>query len=640
MEKIINIAELKQRVGVANSNISLLGYYSAGDGGGGEFYWDSTSTETDNGGTVIQVTGVATGRWKRIFTEPIFVKSFGIFPNIDYTNIYNSLNLIYKNIFFDKSTYKIQSWDGAATAIGSYGHKGFQIQSDTFFDGKGATFETITNSTAANVSSFRIKDVQNINLKDFTLIGERNSHIGTTGEGGYGIWCENVNNIVIDNVTSKDFWGDSLYLYNCNNVIVSNSTFKNSRRNNVSIIYGTNITFINCVFDNANGTSPQSGVDIEPDYVGQDSKNINFINCKFTNNVNYGLAVQGVGKSEDVVCSDCTFTGNKMGVVLNQNVKVKLNNCIIENNTQYGTNCINGTIDINNSILNKNDIAVINSLNTYISNSTISNSTQIGILNNNNNLLVNNCIFIDNYQLTTGSGGDIYLANTSIDSTIKGSKFYTNNLLQTHHIQEQSGSTGTSLIKGNEFYGFVKTAMIRCASDNMIIINNLFKGTPTTGAGIICITSLMEITGNTFNEFTGNDAISINVSSTNRNTFKVNNNYFLNVRVAHRYNLSTSNNVFTYNNTYRNVQFGDVNNTGGGNILRNATVLSNNEILIVSCIESGIPTLGSWIVGDIIYNSNISELGTTGSKYIIRGWICTVSGTPGTWLEMRSLTGN
>jgi len=89
MEKINNIAELKQRVGVAKSNISILGYYSAGDGGGGEFYWDSTSTETDNGGTIIQVTGVSIGRWKRIINNEYYdVRAFGATTlNSDNTSI-------------------------------------------------------------------------------------------------------------------------------------------------------------------------------------------------------------------------------------------------------------------------------------------------------------------------------------------------------------------------------------------------------------------------------------------------------------------------------------------------------------------------------------------------------------------------
>lgn len=52
------------------------------------------------------------------------------------------------------------------------------------------------------------------------------------------------------------------------------------------------------------------------------------------------------------------------------------------------------------------------------------------------------------------------------------------------------------------------------------------------------------------------------------------------------------------------------------------------------------PTTGTHQKGDIVRNSNPSELGTTGSKYVIDGWICTVAGTPGTWVQMRCLTGN
>jgi len=52
------------------------------------------------------------------------------------------------------------------------------------------------------------------------------------------------------------------------------------------------------------------------------------------------------------------------------------------------------------------------------------------------------------------------------------------------------------------------------------------------------------------------------------------------------------------------------------------------------------PTTGTWNKGDRILNSAPSELGTSGSKYTIEGWVCTVSGTPGTWVQRRSLTGN
>jgi hypothetical protein len=48
----------------------------------------------------------------------------------------------------------------------------------------------------------------------------------------------------------------------------------------------------------------------------------------------------------------------------------------------------------------------------------------------------------------------------------------------------------------------------------------------------------------------------------------------------------------------------------------------------------------SWQVGDEVWNNNPMEAGGVGSKYIIRGWICIAAGSPGTWREMRTLTGN
>jgi hypothetical protein len=52
------------------------------------------------------------------------------------------------------------------------------------------------------------------------------------------------------------------------------------------------------------------------------------------------------------------------------------------------------------------------------------------------------------------------------------------------------------------------------------------------------------------------------------------------------------------------------------------------------------PTTGTWAAGDFVHNSSKSELGAPGSKYVIQGWDCSVSGTPGTWLSRRTLTGN
>jgi hypothetical protein len=51
------------------------------------------------------------------------------------------------------------------------------------------------------------------------------------------------------------------------------------------------------------------------------------------------------------------------------------------------------------------------------------------------------------------------------------------------------------------------------------------------------------------------------------------------------------------------------------------------------------PTAGTYAIGDIVYNSNPSELGSASSKYILLAWLCT-DDDPLTFKELRCLTGN
>jgi hypothetical protein len=69
-------------------------------------------------------------------------------------------------------------------------------------------------------------------------------------------------------------------------------------------------------------------------------------------------------------------------------------------------------------------------------------------------------------------------------------------------------------------------------------------------------------------------------------------------------------------------------------------LLTEGSLSAVHNAMTAPPTAGTWAKGDFIRNSAPSELGTGGSKYVVAGWICTVSGTPGTWLQCRYLTGN
>ena len=74
-----SIAALRLRSGTTTANAAkTLGYYAAGDGGGNSFYWDGTSTATDNGATVIKPTSVSgAGRWLAVNPNNINVMQFG-----------------------------------------------------------------------------------------------------------------------------------------------------------------------------------------------------------------------------------------------------------------------------------------------------------------------------------------------------------------------------------------------------------------------------------------------------------------------------------------------------------------------------------------------------------------------------------
>lgn len=52
------------------------------------------------------------------------------------------------------------------------------------------------------------------------------------------------------------------------------------------------------------------------------------------------------------------------------------------------------------------------------------------------------------------------------------------------------------------------------------------------------------------------------------------------------------------------------------------------------------PLTGTYGRGDFVRNAAPSELGSAGSKYVITGFMCVAAGTPGTFVQCRSLTGN
>ncbi len=68
--------------------------------------------------------------------------------------------------------------------------------------------------------------------------------------------------------------------------------------------------------------------------------------------------------------------------------------------------------------------------------------------------------------------------------------------------------------------------------------------------------------------------------------------------------------------------------------------LTEGRIAAVTNATTAAPTSGPNQQGDFVRNSAPTELGSASSKYVIFGWVCVASGTPGTFVQCRFLTGN
>lgn len=69
-------------------------------------------------------------------------------------------------------------------------------------------------------------------------------------------------------------------------------------------------------------------------------------------------------------------------------------------------------------------------------------------------------------------------------------------------------------------------------------------------------------------------------------------------------------------------------------------LMTDGRLAGVNNATTAAPTTGTYARGDFVQNSQPSELGAAGSKYVVYGWLCVAAGTPGTWVQCRFLTGN
>lgn len=183
------------------------------------------------------------------------------------------------------------------------------------------TIQLISNDRT-HYNIIGIIDKDNI-LLDGTgeIIGDVETHTGTTGEWGHGVLISGSRNINVKDLRISYCWGDGLSVSYAEKILtdkglvnspysppeiinITNIKSSYNRRLGISIINGDGIILENSITEGngtINGTSPKAGLDIEPN-PNQSVNNVIVSGCLFYDNVVTYFPSDGLIKDEAISC--------------------------------------------------------------------------------------------------------------------------------------------------------------------------------------------------------------------------------------------------------------------------------------------------------------------------------------------------
>jgi parallel beta-helix repeat protein len=184
-----------------------------------------------------------------------------------------------------------------------------------------AVLQAIPNASS-NYAIISANNVSQVSVVGGTLIGDRSSHTGTTGEWGMGLSIAHAQQVVVDGVTARECWGDGFIVTSASsNVAVCNVTSSHNRRQGLTITSVDGMVVRNSNFSHSQGTSPETGINVEPNS-GETVNNVLITGCTLANNAGGGFqcgtALANVGSTSvtGLVLDQNLVTGNGLNPVL------------------------------------------------------------------------------------------------------------------------------------------------------------------------------------------------------------------------------------------------------------------------------------------------------------------------------------
>ena len=125
-------------------------------------------------------------------------------------------------------------------------------------------------SSEESYSIFCVDGSENVSFSgDGTIIGDRATHTGETGEWGMGINIVGSRNVHVTGLTIRDCWGDCIYVGRSNgvesrDVEIDNCLLTGSRRQGISVVACYGAEMHDLEIRDIRGTDPQAAIDVEP----------------------------------------------------------------------------------------------------------------------------------------------------------------------------------------------------------------------------------------------------------------------------------------------------------------------------------------------------------------------------------------
>jgi hypothetical protein len=137
------------------------------------------------------------------------------------------------------------------------------------------------------------------------------------GEWRHGIHSSQ-SNLTIQGVEVRNAGGDGIYINGGYSVQVKDVVCDAAHRNGMSIIKVNGLTINDSVFKNTKGTSPEAGIDFEPNFGTEEIVNVKVNRCTFADN-NIRQVLVTIHQLNDggvlgINFSGCTMTGGQYGV--------------------------------------------------------------------------------------------------------------------------------------------------------------------------------------------------------------------------------------------------------------------------------------------------------------------------------------